>query len=83
MQRVTSMLKLYFVIENSYFDTLEYSDNPIKKYLKPYYLTSRNNTSFYYYMLISQNEVTLSDTLLLGSKKEATFIETRVDYQIE
>ena len=39
------MLKLYFVIENSYFDTNDFSDKPVKKLLTPYYYTSKNNTS--------------------------------------
>ena len=38
--RVSSLLKLYFVSENSYFDPEDLSDNPIKKFLTPYYLTS-------------------------------------------
>ncbi len=80
--RVSSLLKLYFVIENSYFDENDFSGEPIKRYMKPYYLTSLNDTSFYYYMLISKNDVTLNDNLLFGAPVSKSFIETRIDYKV-
>ena len=41
--RVAALLKLYLVFENSFFDEFHYDVDPIKKYLKPYYmLLSRN-----------------------------------------
>lgn len=64
--RVAALLKLYLVFENSFFDEFHYDVDPIKKYLKPYYLTTKNNSSLQYYMLLSRNEVTLSDYLLYG-----------------
>lgn len=80
--RVSSLLKLYFVVENTYFDENDFSANPIKRYKKPYYLTSLNDTSFYYYMLISKNDVVLNDNLLYGSTVHQSFIETRIDYHV-
>lgn len=45
-------------------------------------MTSLNDTSFYYYMLISKNDVTLNDNLLFGSTVTKSFIETRIDYKV-
>ncbi len=45
-------------------------------------MTSKNDTSFYYYMLLSQNEVTLDDSMVFGNTKKKNFLETRVDYTI-
>ncbi|CDW87692.1 UNKNOWN [Stylonychia lemnae] len=81
--RVSSLLKLYFVVENSYFDETDYSNNAVKKFLKPYYLTSKNNTSMYYYMLISQNEINKQDNLFLENSELDTFLETRIDYSVQ
>jgi hypothetical protein len=41
-------MKMYFVIQNSYFDTNDFSENPIKKSLKPYIVTANYNESHYY-----------------------------------
>ncbi len=78
--KVSSLLKLYFVAENSFFDEKDFGPDPIKRYKKPYYLTSLNDTSFYYYMLISKNDVTMNDNLLYGDTVSKSFIETRIDY---
>lgn len=45
MMRVAALLKLYLLLENSYFDEFHLDEAPIKKYLKPYYLTTKNNSS--------------------------------------
>lgn len=58
---------MYVVMENSYFDDKDFSNNPIKKFLKPYYYTAKNNTGNYYYMLLSKNDVILNDHMLFGS----------------
>lgn len=51
--RVAAQLKLYLLIENSFFDESKFGEDYIKKYLKPYYLTSLYNQSIYYYMALS------------------------------
>ena len=76
------MLKLYFVAENSYFDQTEFTVNPIKKFLSPYYLTSYNNTSQYYYMLLSKNDVSISSSLIYKQYEQTSFVETRMNYKI-
>jgi hypothetical protein len=42
---VASSLEMDLLIENSYFVQDDYSDNPIRKYLKYYRLTSFNQMS--------------------------------------
>eukprot|EP00347_Sterkiella_histriomuscorum_P008262 403345754 len=79
-ERVAANLKLYYVIQNSYFDQNDFSEDPIKKFLKPYFITSQFNTSQSYYFLLSKNEATLRDSWLLDDTQQKTYIETRVDY---
>jgi hypothetical protein len=50
--RVGGNLKLQLVIMNSYFKDDDFND-PIKKYLRNYYLSSVSLSSVYYYMLLS------------------------------
>ncbi|CDW71381.1 UNKNOWN [Stylonychia lemnae] len=83
IERVSSFLKIYFVVRNSYFDENDYGDESVKKFLKPYYLTSKNGTSKYYYMLLSQNEIIKQDNLLLEQEVNDKFIETKIDYSID
>ncbi|CDW80648.1 UNKNOWN [Stylonychia lemnae] len=83
IEKVSSNLKLYFVVENSYFDENDYGKESVKKFLKPYYLTSKNGTSKYYYMLLSQNEIIKQDNLLLDEVVNDKFIETKIDYSID
>jgi hypothetical protein len=77
--RVGGNLKLQLVIMNSYFKDDDFKD-PIKKYLKTYYLSSVELSSVYYYMLLSSNDVTMNDAALYGSPTKNKYIETRVDY---
>ena len=37
------MVKLYVILQNSYFKDDDFSDNPVKHYLKPYYLNTKFN----------------------------------------
>jgi hypothetical protein len=78
--RVAGHLKLYLVVQNSYFKDEEFDGNPIKKFLKPYILTSSFNTSNYQYMLVSENNVTMHNNKFFGKPVQDSFIETRVDY---
>lgn len=55
---------------------------PIKKFLKPYYLTSASNHSIFYYMMVSKNDVELYDSKFLGDPTSAHYIETRIDYGV-
>lgn len=41
------------VLQNSFFKDDDFGQEPIKKFLKPYYLTSTENKSIYYYIQIS------------------------------
>ena len=68
--RIAGYLKLFWVVQNSYFKDDEFVDNPIKAYLKPYYLVTVFNQSQYYYMLISQNKVTLNDNPIFSTPVE-------------
>jgi hypothetical protein len=72
-------LKLQLVIMNSYFKDDDFKD-PIKKYLRNYYLSSVELSSVYYYMLLSKNDVIMNDAALYGSPKKSQYIETRVEY---
>ena len=45
MMRVAGLLKLYLVFENSYFDEFHYEAEPVKKYFKTYFLTTKSNSS--------------------------------------
>jgi hypothetical protein len=60
-------MKLYFVILNSYFDINDFSDNPIKKYLKPYYVTSSSNQAHYYYLALSLNTASVNNNFFYSS----------------
>lgn len=44
-------------MENSYFDEESFGQDYIKKFLKPYYLTSLYNQSVYYYMTVSETKI--------------------------
>lgn len=78
---MAQQLKLFLVIQNSYLKDDDFQD-PIKKYLKPYFLTSASNHSIFYYMMVSKNDVELYDSKLLGSPVQMEYIETRVDYSV-
>jgi len=54
------------VLQNSNFKDDDFSDKPIKKYLKTYYLTSTFNTSTYIYMALSLNDVTMNNGILFS-----------------
>jgi hypothetical protein len=54
--------------------------DPIKNYLKPYYLNAKFNSSQYYFMLVSENKVNLDDYMLYGDTVKKSFIETKIDY---
>lgn len=68
-------------MQNSYLDDADF-ENPVKSYLKPYYLTSAANHSMFYYMLISNNDVILSDSKLFGAPTHTSYVETRIDYGV-
>ncbi len=70
------------VIQNSYFEDSEFVHDPIKKYNKPYYLMSKFNSSVYYYMLLSENKITMNDAKLYGPPTKRSFIETRINYNV-
>ena len=80
--RIAGYLKLFWVVQNSYFKDDDFTDDPIKPYLKPYYLVTVFNQSQYYYMLLSQNKVTLNDNPVFSTPVEKTYVETRIDYQV-
>ena len=67
-------------MQDSYFKDDDFSGDPIKKYLKPYYFNAKANASMYYYMLVSQNQVILNDNALYGDPNYKSYIETRVEY---
>jgi hypothetical protein len=56
-------VRLYLLMENSFFDEKHFDDNYIKKYLKPYYLNSFYNKSVYYYMTLLQNKIEMNDNI--------------------
>lgn len=70
-------------MQNSYFSDAEFKEYPIKKFLKPYYLTSSFNTSNLQYMLLSQNQVIMNDAKLWGGPVNDSYIETRIDYTVQ
>ena len=82
MLRVTQNLKLWLIVQNTNFDVNDFSDNPIHKSNKPYYLTSFANKSVYYYMQVSQNDVIMQDNMIYGSSNYASFVETKVNYDV-
>ncbi|CDW89063.1 UNKNOWN [Stylonychia lemnae] len=61
-------------------DINDFSENPIKNSLKPYFLTPSYNTSHSYLFLLSENEVKLQDSMLYGNEVRKKYIETRLDY---
>lgn len=65
---------------NSYFDSDSFNAYPIVQYMKPYYLTSSEVQSNYYYLKVSFNNAIINDNILFGSAKNLTFIETDMDY---
>lgn len=75
-------MKLYLIIENTYFKDDDFSEDPIKPYNKPYYLTSSYNRSVYYYMQVSENAVELTDSWFYGTTSSTSYIETRLDYSV-
>ncbi|CDW88164.1 UNKNOWN [Stylonychia lemnae] len=78
--RVGANLKLYVVVQNSFFDQDNFSDNSIKTSLKPYFLTPSNNQSHSYLFLLSKNQVQLRDSMFYGEIQQKEYIETRLDY---
>jgi hypothetical protein len=64
---VTNNLKLYFVIQNSYFDSSDFSENPIVKTFKPYFISSAlTNLSIFYYVPLSFNDALINDNILFS-----------------
>ncbi|TNV83622.1 hypothetical protein FGO68_gene15123 [Halteria grandinella] len=81
--RVASLIKLYFVVENSYFDDSIFDHgHMVKKYLKPYYFSAVFNSSTYYYMSLIQNQIEAHDHWLYASQNvgEAQSFETIISY---
>ncbi len=58
---------MYFVVINSFFDTKDFSPNPIKKYLEPYFVMSGYNESHYYNMNIAINQGIANDDYIYES----------------
>lgn len=58
------------------------NDKIIKRFNKPYYLTTHFNTSVYYYMRVSENNARHNDALIYGQTSETKYIETRIDYNV-
>lgn len=72
---------MYFVILNSYFQTDDFSENPIKEYYKPYELTTFSSTvSSNYFLQLSLNYAILNDGMFISNQRNLTFVETRMDY---
>ncbi len=83
MLRVAAQLKLYLIVQNSFFDDEDFNENPIKYYNKPYYMTSQYNRSVYYYMQISENEASHYDSMLFEwEEKKDYYVETKIDYPV-
>ena len=60
-------IKLHLVVEDSYFKDEDFSENPIKKFLKSYAFQTLEGQSLYYYIKISENDVYTSDFKLFGN----------------
>ena len=73
---------MFVIVQNSYFDENDFSNNPIKKLIKQYQFATTYNESTVYYGLLSRNEVSLQDSLLWGQPKNKSFVESRVDYVV-
>jgi isoleucyl-tRNA synthetase len=71
---VAGALRMWLVVQNSYFKDDDFSENPIKTYNKIYRLTSIYNTSQYNYMQLSVNNVTMKDGAILGGVREGSFV---------
>ncbi|CDW76824.1 UNKNOWN [Stylonychia lemnae] len=82
IRSVASLLRLHFVIENSFFDDKSFDESAVKKQLKPYYFSSAQDKSLYYYMLLSQNEIVRKDNMVYGNDIREKFVETKIDYHI-
>ncbi|TNV81156.1 hypothetical protein FGO68_gene1145 [Halteria grandinella] len=82
--RIAAQLKLYLLMENSYFDESNFDGDYIKKFLKPYYLTSLYNQSIYYYMTLSQNKIQMNDNIFysFNEPRLAQTFETQIDYNV-
>ncbi|CDW75886.1 UNKNOWN [Stylonychia lemnae] len=78
--RVGANLKLFVVVQNSFFDQDNFSDNLIKTSLKPYFLSPSYNQSHSYLFLLSKNLVQLRDSMFYSEIVEKQYIETRLDY---
>lgn len=76
---MSANIKLFIVLQDSYFKDDDF-EQPLKRYLKPYYLTSAYNESIYYYMQISNNLAKHYDNKVYGGPVNDYFIESRVDY---
>jgi hypothetical protein len=48
--------------------------------MKPYYLTSSNGKSNYYYLSVAFGNALINDNILYGSDINYTFVETAIDY---
>lgn len=84
IKAVTQNIKLYFIIENSYFDISDFSENPVKKYLEPYYVVSSYNQSHYYMVSLSLNQILLDDNYAYSSGlKNLTSVNTHIDYSYD
>jgi hypothetical protein len=73
-------IRLFLVVENSYFNDNDFTDVPIKKFLKSYSFQALEHQSMYYYMMISENDVYTSDFKLFGNEKFYTYVDTRMEY---
>lgn len=43
IKAVSENIKMYFITKNSYFDTSDFSQNPIKTIVQPYFVMSSHN----------------------------------------
>ena len=77
---MVAYLKMYIILRNSYFEETNFSDNPTPSVLKPFFLAGRYNSSQVLYLLLSKNEISLYDDMLLASKVSKTYVDTRMDY---
>jgi hypothetical protein len=72
---------MYFIVINSFFDSSDFSGNPIKKYLEPYIVTATYNISRYYNLNIAFNEAGTNDNYLYDEKEVAyTTVKSHINY---
>ncbi|CDW81876.1 UNKNOWN [Stylonychia lemnae] len=78
--RVGANLRLFVVVQNSFFDQEAFDSSIIRASLKPYFLSPSFNKSHSYLFLLSKNQVKLQDSMFYGDTQEKQFIDTRLDY---